>query len=248
MEKPMQHPKSLMVVDDDDGIREMLAKYFRNNGFSVTTAESLSQFEDKLALAPVDLIILDLVLGDGNGLEGCKNLRMKGDKTPIILLTASHEEIDRILGLEMGADDYMGKPFSPRELLARVNAVLRRTQSGEVEQHEPAPPVFEFDGFRMDCGAMSLTRGGEPVDLTSTEFELLGILVSRPRRVLSREFIFEELHGRVGDSSDRSIDVLMSRIRKKMTGVGGSEHMVKTIRNGGYQFTEKVNRVDGDAA
>lgn len=244
----MQHPKSLMVVDDDDEIREMLAKYFRNNGFSVTTAASLAQFEDRLALTPVDIIVLDLNLGDGNGLDGCKNLRMKGDKTPIILLTASHEEIDRILGLEMGADDYMGKPFSPRELLARVNAVLRRTHIEDGEPQEPVPPSYEFDGFKMDFGAMSLLRGGEPVDLTSTEFELLGILVSRPQRVLSREFIFEELHGREGASSDRSIDVLMSRIRKKMTGAGGSESMVKTVRNGGYQFTEKVNRLDGEAA
>lgn len=233
-----------MVVDDDDEIRDMLAKYFRQNGFNVVTANSLAQFRDRLALTPVDIILLDLNLGDGSGLEACKELRMKGNKTPIILVTASHEEIDRVVGLEMGADDYVGKPFNARELLARANAVLRRTQADEVTQTEAPPPRYAFNGFTMDFAAMSLVKEGAEVDLTSAEFELLGILVSRPGRVLSRDFIFNELHGRDADSEDRSIDVLISRVRKKVSLAGGSDNMIKTIRNGGYQFTETVSQLD----
>lgn len=228
----------ILVVDDDREILKLLSKFLEGQGFKTSSASCIAEMEAKLSTDP-DLIVLDIMLPDGNGLEACASLRSRGNNTPVILLTASQEDIDRIVGLERGADDYMGKPFSPRELTARIRAVLRR--SSEPKALPPADKATHFDGFTIDLADRSLkTPKGDYLTLTGAEFDILKVFVERPGRVLTRDQILDFSHGRSAGPFDRSVDVLISRIRKKLRDEGGSADLIKTVRNGGYHFTAKV--------
>ncbi len=232
----------ILVVDDDPEIRKLLARYVESQGFRVALAASCRELREKLATQHVDLIVLDVMLPDGSGLDLCRDLRAARSNVPIILLTALKEDVDRIIGLEIGADDYLGKPFNPRELIARIRAVLRRRAEAA-----PAPSeakIYRFEGFTADPQKRSVTdpRGAD-IELTGAEFDLLKNFLDRPGRVLSRDQLLDLTRGRDGDALDRSIDVLVSRLRRKL-GDGGAPSLFKTVRNGGYQLAAQVDLQD----
>ncbi|MNU60504.1 Transcriptional regulatory protein OmpR [compost metagenome] len=236
----------ILVVDDDRQILTLLSKYLTEQGFSVIQAETVKAFREKLRDARPDFVILDVKLPDGNGMDACRDMRAAGNLTPLILLTANKEEVDRILGLEIGADDYMSKPFNPRELLARIKAVHRRTSTPDIRQEPELPPSYRFDGFVANPATRTVVNEASNRDLqfTGGEFDVLMILLSRPNRLVSRDQIIELTHGYKSDPLDRSVDVLISRIRKKLKDGGGSDGIFKTVRNSGYQLSVKVEKID----
>jgi two-component system phosphate regulon response regulator OmpR len=235
----------ILVVDDDPEIRKLLARYLESQGFRVLLAASCQELRERLVTNHVDLVVLDVMLPDGSGLDLCRDLRAERSKVPIILLTALKEDVDRIIGLEIGADDYLGKPFNPRELAARVRAVLRRRAEAI-----PAPSearVYRFEGFSADPHTRRVTDpSGDAIELTGAEFDLLQTFLDRPGRVLSRDQLLDLTRGREGDVLDRSIDVLVSRLRRKL-GDGKATQLLKTIRNGGYQLAAKVELLEPPA-
>jgi len=231
----------ILVVDDDCQILKLLSRYLEGQGFDVRQASSLSQMQARLERETVDLVVLDIMLPDGSGLDACIDLRRQGNRTPVILLTAMREDVDRIMGLEMGADDYMGKPFVPRELAARIKAVLRRT-TGTDKFGADQGTRFVFADFTVDTTARTVTSNAGDIQLTGAEFEILRFFLEHPGRVISRDQIMDATN-REGLSADRSIDVLMSRIRRKFRDEGCTEELFKTVRNGGYQFAVQVDRV-----
>ncbi|MGU3496257.1 response regulator [Xanthobacteraceae bacterium A53D] len=236
----MDYAPHVLVVDDDQEIRKLLARYLVSQGFRTTTAATGREMEEQLACARFDLVVLDLMLPDASGLDLCRALRARS-RLPIILLTALKEDVDRIIGLEIGADDYLGKPFNPRELVARIRAVLRRS----AEREAPAAPgnSYTFAGFTADQGTRRVsTQDGAEVPLTSAEFDLLLAFLERPGRILSREQLLDITQGREAGPFDRSIDVLVSRVRRKL-GDTGSFQILKTQRNGGYQLSVRVDAV-----
>lgn len=226
----------ILVVDDDAEIRSLLARYLGGQGFRVTTAQDRRECLARVADAPPDLIVLDVMLPDGTGLEICRGLQDQRPRIPVILLTALKEDVDRIVGLEVGADDYLGKPFNPRELTARIRAVLRR--SGGDEPPQPAGSYL-FAGFRVLPDQRRVVAGGADIDLTGAEFDLLMAFLVRPGRVLSRDLLLDLTQGRDRDPLDRSIDVLMSRLRRKLA-TDAVPAVFKTVRNGGYQLAVPV--------
>jgi two-component system phosphate regulon response regulator OmpR len=230
--------QSILVVDDDPEIRKLLARYIESQGFRVLLAATCRELNDRLATHHIDLIVLDVMLPDGSGLDVCRDLRARRANVPIILLTALKEDVDRIIGLEIGADDYLGKPFNPRELIARVRAVLRRR--AETLPGPSDAKIYRFEGFVADPQARRVTdpQGGN-VELTGAEFDLLKTFLERPGRVLSRDQLLDLTRGREGDVLDRSIDVLVSRLRRKLAESGAAQ-LFKTVRNGGYQLAAKV--------
>ena len=237
---PSTSDTRILIVDDDLEIRQLLARYLSEQGFQITTAESGSGMNQALASRAHDLVVLDVMLQDASGLDLCRTLRSQST-TPIILLTALKEDMDRIVGLEVGADDYVSKPFNPRELLARIRAVLRRSARPPAEAAQLA---YLFEGFQAEVDARRvLDLDGVEVPLTAAEFDLLLVFLQRPGRVLSRESILD-LTGKDAASFDRSIDVLVSRLRRKL-GDTGRFSLLKTLRNGGYQFTARVERTRG---
>lgn len=237
----------ILVADDDEEIRKLLGRYLGAQGFRVSLAADGRSLEECVATSAIDLIVLDVILPDALGLDLCRKLREQS-KVPIILLTALKEDVDRIVGLELGADDYMGKPFNPRELVARIRAVLRRAQSDAV----PAGPgekdeVFRFAGFTASRGTRRVAaEDGSEVPLTSAEFDLLLAFLERPGRMLSRSQLLDITQGREAAPFDRSIDVLMSRLRRKL-GDAGNGQIFKTQRNGGYQLTARIERAEQNA-
>ena len=237
----------ILVVDDDQEIRRLLGRYLESQGFQAVLAGSRREFEAKLADGEVQVVVLDVMLPDGSGLDICRDLRDRRPDLGIILLTALKEDVDRIIGLELGADDYLGKPFNPRELVARIKAVLRRTGERRAETPASAAGSYRFDGFRVDPGRRSVeAEDGSEVELTGAEFDLLLIFLERPGRVLSRDVLIDLLHGRSLDAFDRSVDVTMSRLRRKF-GDGGVFRLFKTVRNGGYQFAARVEKIEAEA-
>jgi two-component system, OmpR family, response regulator len=233
------HTPQILVVDDDPEIRKMLARYIEAQGFRVLLASSCGELRERIATNRIDLVVLDVMLPDGSGLDACRDLRAQRNTTPIILLTALKEDIDRIIGLEMGADDYLGKPFNPRELVARIRAVLRRRS--ETGSQVPNSKTYQFEGFIADPQERSVMDAqGNAIELTGAEFNLLQIFLDRPGRVLSRDQLMDLTHGRDGDVLDRSIDVLVSRLRRKLD-TSGTARLFKTVRNGGYQLVVKVD-------
>jgi two-component system, OmpR family, response regulator len=229
----------ILVADDDPEIRKLLARYIEGQGFSVLLAANCHELHERLATHHVDLIVLDVMLPDGSGLDLCRDLRAQRSNVPIILLTALKEDVDRIIGLEIGADDYLGKPFNPRELIARVRAVLRRHIDAAVPATEEK--VYRFEGFTADPQTRRVTDPqGADIVLTGAEFDLLKTFLDRPGRVLSRDQLLDLTRGRNGDVFDRSIDVLVSRLRRKL-GDGASSPLFKTVRNGGYQLAARVD-------
>jgi len=228
----------ILIVDDDLQIRKLLGRYLAEQGFRITLASDRRTLEAALESNDIKLIVLDVMLPDGSGLDICRDMRADNSPIPIILLTALKEDVDRIIGLEIGADDYLVKPFNPRELAARIRAVLRRQNDGD--QILRSPEEYRFEGFRLQPQLRRvLNPSGELLDLTSAEFDLLHTLVARSGRMLSREYLLDATsHG----DGDRSVDVLLSRIRRKLGDI--EFQLIKTVRNGGYAFTARVEKVE----
>jgi two-component system OmpR family response regulator len=229
----------IMVVDDDQEIRRLLSRYLTEQGFRVTAAGDAREFHKRLEVDRYDLVVLDVLLPDGSGLDLCRMLRQRHPGLPVILVTALREEVDRIIGLEIGADDYIGKPFNPRELLARIRAVLRRAGPGMLAPTTKAQR-YRFAIFAVDVAARTVAAdNGDELDFTGAEFDLLRVFLERPGRILSREQLLDHTQGREAGPFDRSIDVLMSRIRRKLS-MHTQDTIFKTVRNGGYQMTVPV--------
>jgi two-component system phosphate regulon response regulator OmpR len=219
----------VLVVDDDGELRALLQRYLGENGLAVRIAADGQALDRALARDPPDIVVLDLMLPGEDGLAICRRLRASGDRTPILMLTARGDPVDRIVGLEMGADDYLAKPFTPRELLARIAAVLRRATA-------PLQPdsVIVFGPFALSVSAMTLTRDGAPVDLSSREFSLLRELALAAGRPLSRAQLVERALGRDAEVTDRAIDVQVARLRKAIGDYAAEPRWIKTIWGVGY--------------
>ena len=227
----------ILVVDDDARIRDLLRRYLTQQGFDVLLAEDGKAMARLMQRETVDLIVLDLMMPGDDGLTVCRKLRAAKDPTPVIMLTAKGEDIDRIIGLEVGADDYLGKPFNPRELLARISAVLRRRPATEVPSSPSADQeVVTFGPFSLDLGARSLRRGDENLVLTSGEFAMLKALVRHPRQPMSREKLAQLARGRSFEPFDRSLDVQVSRLRKLIEADVSAPRYIQTVWGVGYVF------------
>jgi two-component system OmpR family response regulator len=231
----------ILMVDDDPGIRDVVSDFLGRHGYQVETAADGREMDDALERGPVDLIVLDIMLPGEDGLAICRRLAAIQDGPPIIMLSAMGEDTDRIIGLEVGADDYLPKPCNPRELLARVRAVLRR-----MDQRSSTTPTIagcEFAGWRLDLVRRELRSAhGVVVNLSSGEFSLLRAFVEHPQRVLTRDQLLELARGPDSEAFDRAIDVQISRLRRKLDD-GGGQDLIRTIRNEGYMFTPKVKRL-----
>ncbi len=235
MEPPSSH---LLIVDDDPEIRLLLTNFLQKNGFRVTAAAEGRAMRRALTEARIDLVLLDVMLPGEDGLSLCRELRARTD-IPIIMITARGEETDRIVGLEIGADDYLPKPFSPRELLAHVRAVLRRSD-GQQRRAVADNDCLGFAGWVLDPGARRLTDpAGNEVPLTAGEFDLLRVLAERPGRVLNRDQLLDLTKGRAATLFDRSIDAQISRLRRKIERDPANPLFIKTVRSGGYVFTAR---------
>jgi two-component system, OmpR family, phosphate regulon response regulator OmpR len=227
----------ILVVDDDARLRDLLNRYLTEQGFSVRAVADGNDMNRQLARERYDLMVLDLMLPGEDGLSICRRLRGGNENMPIIMLTAKGDEVDRIVGLEVGADDYLPKPFNPRELVARIQAVLRR-------QPAAAPPgapsteleIVEFGAFRLNLAARSLSKDGEDVTLTTGEFALLKVLVQHPRTPLSRDKLMELARGREFGAFDRSIDVQVSRLRRLIEPDPAKPVHIQTVWGFGYVF------------
>jgi two-component system OmpR family response regulator len=231
---------NILLVEDDRETRTLIAKYLRNNSCNVTAVSDGREMSRAMADRRVDLIILDVMLPGEDGLSLCRKVRSEA-QTPIIMMTARGEDVDRIVGLEMGADDYLPKPFNPRELLARINAVLRRQASAQAASSIEGAPTLSFDGWRIDLRLRELRNPeGARVAVTSAEFDLLRTFCERPGRVLSRDSLLDLTQGRNTGSFERSIDVLVSRIRRKIEPNPADPTIIKTVRSGGYLFTPRT--------
>jgi two-component system OmpR family response regulator len=231
----------LLVVDDDREIRQLLSGFFARHGFRVSTAEDGKSMRQVLGGAKIDLVVLDVMLPGEDGLSLCREVRSQS-QTSIIMLTAMGEEVDRILGLEMGADDYMPKPFSPRELLARVKAVLRRSGNGQ-DHAAAAPATLGFEGWQVNVARRQLHSPDKVlVQLSAGEFDLLVAFAEHPQRVLTRDQLLDLTRGRIAGPFDRSIDVQVSRLRRKIEPDPKEPVLIKTVRSGGYIFTPAVTR------
>ena len=227
----------LLVVDDHQEIRDSLSRYLRDNGFRVSAADGGRAMWRVLADARIDLIILDVMMPGEDGLSLCRQLG-SSHQIPVILLTALSDETDQIIGLELGADDYVTKPFNPRELLARVRAVLRRARALPPQREAEAPEVLKFAGWTLDQGRRLLTDAdGVQVPLSNAEFLLLSVLAKRPGRVLSRDQLLDLTQGRDAGVYDRAIDNQVMRLRRKIERDPAKPELIKTVWGGGYLFT-----------
>ncbi len=226
-------PVRVLVVDDDKELRDLTSQFLSQNGFEVHTAAQAREMDKVLARGDIGLVVLDYMMPGEDGLSICKRLR-EHNGPPVIMLSARGEEIDRIVGLELGADDYMSKPFHPRELLARIRAVLRRREARGSDERGAGQTWFF--GWALDNIKRTLTRpDGVQVALSNAEFELLRVFLDRPGRALSRDQILDFLHGPNADSFDRAIDVQISRLRRKLSD-DTNEDIIRTIRGIGYMF------------
>jgi two-component system OmpR family response regulator len=235
--EPSMTAPAVLVVEDDPGLRVLIARALQQNGFTVHQASTGAEMWNSLEQRPVDLIILDVMLPGKNGIDLCREIRARSD-TPIIFVSAKVDETDRVIGLELGADDYIPKPFGTRELIARVRAVLRRRP---LESNNGArTEKVRFAGWSVDMRRRAVySPTGASIDLTGAEFDLLASFIGSPQRVLGRERLIELSRVRLGDSSDRSIDVLVSRLRRKLSSAGQSAPIV-TVRGVGYMLTADV--------
>lgn len=229
----------ILIVEDDPPLRLLTARALQENGYTVRTAGTPPEMWQQLDAGPVDLVLLDIMLPGRSGLDLCREIRRKSD-TPIIFVSAKGSETDRVIGLEVGADDYLAKPFSNRELAARVRAVLRR---GRLDRgHDGGEGIATFDGWQLDLRRRELVSPtAAQVVLTGAEFDLLATFVEHSQRVIARERLIELSRQRLGDSSDRSIDVLVSRLRRKL-GLAGREAPIITVRGVGYMLNAAVER------
>jgi two-component system OmpR family response regulator len=238
-----QAPPNILVVEDDRETRALIAKYLRSHACNVSTANDGREMARTMNDHRVDLVILDVMLPGEDGLSLCRKIRAES-QTPIIMLTARGEDVDRIIGLEMGADDYLAKPFNPRELLARINAVLRRRSAAWTASPTAGATALTFLGWHIDVRRRELHNPeGARVAMTSAEFDLLRTFCERPGRVLSRDSLLDLTQGRNAGAFERSIDVLVSRIRRKIEPDPREATIIKTVRSGGYIFTPTVEVV-----
>jgi two-component system OmpR family response regulator len=239
----MERADHILIVDDDMEIRGLLAEYLEKNGFKVSGAADGRQMRAALAAGPVDLIVLDLMLPGEDGLVLCRDLRARGSEPiPILMLTARGDETDRIVGLEMGADDYLAKPFAARELLARIRTVLRRTRMlpPNLRSTESARWLV-FGDWRLDTTLRHLLDAtGTMVALSGAEYRLLRVFLDHPQRVLSRDQLLNLTQGREAELFDRSIDLLVSRLRQRLGDGAREPHYIKTVRNEGYVLSATV--------
>lgn len=236
----MSQSPHVLLVEDDSAISALVSRYLSNNGMKVTVVSDGVMMDQAFEQGRFDLMILDIMLPGEDGLSICRRVRTNSP-IPIIIVSAKIDDIDRIVGLEMGADDYLTKPFNPRELLARVRANLRREEFVKIAA-ENKSRVLVFEGFEMDLGLRTLTAPqGAVVGLTSSEFDLLRVLVERARRVITRDGLLDLTKGRTASPFDRSIDILISRIRQKIELDARDPQMIKTMRGEGYIFTPEVN-------
>jgi DNA-binding response OmpR family regulator len=223
----------ILVVDDDPALCELLSDYLGESGFTVATAGDGNAMRRALTHGMPDAIVLDLMLPGEDGLALARELRTHSE-VPILMLSARGEEIDRVVGLEVGADDYLAKPFSPRELLARLRALLRRSRATGADSH--TGPDYGFGPFQLDTVARRLLRDGAEVRLTGAEFDLLRAMVERPNRVLSRDTLVDLLKGYDRDPFDRSIDIRVTRLRRKIEADPAAPAYIRTVRGEGYLF------------
>jgi two-component system OmpR family response regulator len=244
------HTDHILVVDDDRDIRQMVGDYLRRNGLRVSLAADGREMRATLDTSDVDLVVLDVMMPGEDGLALCRNLRAgKHRAVPVVLLTARDDETDRIIGLEMGADDYVTKPFSSRELLARINAVIRRARMLPPNlQVSEASRWIRFGDWRLDTAARHLLDGqGTAYPLSGAEFRLLRVFIDHPQRVLSRDQLLNLTQGRDAEVFDRSIDLLVSRLRQRLGDGAREQTYIKTVRSEGYVFSQPVVLESGDA-
>ena len=236
----MDTPDHILIVDDDAEIRSLLGEYLRKNGYHAGVVADGKAMWAALARGKVDLIVLDLMLPGEDGLTLCRKLRAESD-TPVIMLTARGEETDRIVGLEMGADDYLAKPFSPRELLARIKSVLRRTRSLPRNLRTDDARGITFAGWRLDAVARHLVSpDGVVTSLSGSEYQLLRIFLSHPSHVLTRDQLMLLAKGHEADPLDRSIDIQVSRLRHRLGDDPADPQIIKTVRGEGYVLAVPV--------
>lgn len=233
----------ILIVDDHREIRDLVSRALTKEGFRVSVAADGRAMRKALADSRIDLILLDLMLPGEDGLSLCRSVRVES-RIPIIMLTAKGDEVDRVIGLEMGADDYLPKPFGSRELVARIRAVLRRSQDTlSAAQPSDRPKQYHFDRWRLDIGARELLReDGVILPLSTGEYDLLIALVERPQRVLSRDQLLDLARGRAANALDRSIDTQVSRLRRKLEKDPSDPKLIKTVWGGGYLFTPAVSQ------
>ncbi len=232
----------ILVVDDHSEIRDLLKRFLEQHGMRVSCARDGKEMKRLLDEREFDLLVLDLMMPGEDGLTLCRELRVKS-RLPIIMLTAMGEETDRIIGLEMGADDYLAKPFNPRELLARIKAVMRRTQAESLPVPETLTRDLRFDRWLLDVNRRELVdEEGVGMSLSTAEFDLLKVFLERPQRVLSRDQLLDLARGREAVAFDRSIDTLVSRLRRKLERDPKNPELIKTIWGGGYLFAADVTQ------
>jgi two-component system phosphate regulon response regulator OmpR len=232
---PMPH--KILVVDDDLRLRDLLKRYLGEQGFAVDTVPDAAAMDRQMGRVRYDLVVLDLMMPGEDGFAACRRLRAADSAIGIVMLTARGDDVDRIAGLETGADDYLAKPFNPRELVARINAVLRRAPPPQTPgAPAAAPDRVAFGPFALDLGTRTLTREGEPVPLTTGEFALLKALAQNPRKPMSRDKLMELARGRALESADRSIDVQVSRLRKLLGEDPSGPRFIQTVWGFGYVF------------
>lgn len=238
----MPDPTHLLVVDDEPAVLDLLRRYFTGQGFAVATAADGVAMRAALARGHVDLILLDLGLPGEDGFELTRELRRSWNGA-LIIVTGRDEPVDRIVGLELGADDYVTKPFNLRELLARVRSVLRRTPAADRQGHAPAAATFCFAGFTLDTrGRVLRDAQGEPVALTTGEYALLSAFLQQPNRVLSRDDLMGRIHGHEAGPYDRAIDVQIGRLRRKVESDPSNPELIKSVRGAGYVLATQVTR------
>jgi two-component system, OmpR family, response regulator len=231
----------ILVVDDDLEIRHLLKTYLEKNSYQVTTAAEGNGMWMALDQSHIDLIVLDLMLPGVDGMDLCRTLRTRS-RIPIIMLTARDDEMDRVLGLEMGADDYLSKPFSARELMARIKVILRRVRDLPIDPLADAPEIFNFSGWSLDTRTQTLiSKEKVIVSLSNAEYHLLHVLITHPNRALTRDQLLDLTQGRDSGPFDRSIDVLIGKLRKRLGDDAKKPEMIKTVRGRGYMFTGRVS-------
>jgi two-component system phosphate regulon response regulator OmpR len=235
--KPAQNNvKKILMVDDDVRMRELLQRYLTEQGFNIKTVADSAEMDASLAEEHADLLVLDLMLPGEDGLAICRRLRAAGSTIPIIMLTARGDEVDRIIGLEMGADDYLPKPFNPRELLARINAIMRRQVAAPPSAPGLGAGSLAFSDFVFDPSTRSLSKNGVNITITSGEYALLKVFVDHPRQPLSRDRLMQLARGRELDVFDRSIDVQVSRLRRLIETDPAHPRYLQTMWGFGYVF------------
>lgn len=234
---PMDH---ILIVDDDRDIRDLLSEYLQKQGYRTSVAADGRAMRNMMSRADPDLIILDLMLPGEDGLMLCREIRAKSD-TPILMLTARGDEVDRIVGLEMGADDYLAKPFSPRELVARIKSILRRSRALPANLKPDQAKLFHFAGWTLDIKTRNLlSPEGVSIALSGTDFKLLRIFLDHPNRVLNRDQLIDLTQSRDAGPFDRSIDLQVSRLRRRLNDPPKEPAIIKTARGEGYVFAAEV--------